>query len=280
MNTERLRVGWWRSVFAVLVGGFFSGLVVGILQLVLADAVGWPEFRSAELGLGWPWRVDGLWSLAANVGPALVYGVLFTWGADIVLRIQPDVTAVRPSLVLVAASLTLFPLGAAGTLVAVNFVPPAILVVAIRTQAARPRRPIRWKVQSIGLVLAACLALTATTVSYGKFNALTAEPAEITASVITIPVRGIGNDIVNLRNVRVLDVRGVTVGVWNPGRTDISAVNGASVLPAETVQIAVQVPSRCASAQTFDRLEVRMDVGADRELQQTVRLESPVTVCA
>ncbi|MDA0171933.1 hypothetical protein OJ998_22725 [Solirubrobacter taibaiensis] len=88
---------------------------------------------------GWPWRGDGPWSVAADVGPALVYGLLLTWGADIVLRVQPNVTAVRPSLVFVASTLTMFPLGASGALVAVNVVPLAIDRLHVRMQVGADR---------------------------------------------------------------------------------------------------------------------------------------------
>jgi hypothetical protein len=147
MRTEVPKVGWWRSLFAVIVGGFFSGSVVFVLQLVLAPEIGWSEFRSGGVpGLGWPWPVDGLWSLAADLGPALVYGLLFAWGADIVLRVQPDVTAVRLSIVLIAATSALFPFGVSGAAL-------VVLVVAVRRRAARPRRSRGWDVKGAGVAL-------------------------------------------------------------------------------------------------------------------------------
>jgi hypothetical protein len=117
---------------------------------------------------------------------------------------------------------------------------------------------------------------------YGRLHALAAESAEIADSqrLVTVPMRGIGNDIVNLISVRVPDAHGVTVGIWNPSGTSINVVNGASVHPGEAVRIALQVPAGCVRTEPVDRLHVRVMVG-DRELDQTVRLSSPVPVgCA
>jgi hypothetical protein len=152
-------------------------------------------------------------------------------------------------------------------------------MIVVRLRTGRPRRSAQWSWKHIAAALLACGALVATTVSYGRLNALSADAAEISMAHVTIPVRGIGNDIVNLTSVRVPGATaGVTVGVWNPSRTSVLLVYGASIHPGEVVRIALGVPPRCSPA-TVDRLGIHMKFG-DRELHQTVHLDSPVELCA
>jgi hypothetical protein len=272
--------GWWRTAWAVALGVVLAGIVSTILQTTLASTVGWPDPTSmtAVPGLGWPWRIDGPWSLAADLGPALLFGAIFAWGAQMVLGAREGITALRPSIALTAAALVLLTRGMS-EFVAFNLPVMVALVIVVRLRAGCPRRSAQWTWKRIAAALLAYGALGATTVSYGRLNALSADDAEITKAHVTIPVRGIGNDIVNLTSVRVPDApAGVTVGVWNPSRTSVSLVDGASILPGEVVRIALGVPPRCSPG-TVDRLDVRMKVG-DRELHQTVRLDKPVELCA
>lgn len=271
--------GWGRSFCAVVLGMLFAGITTSILQTGLADALEWPDvWTPGGLGVGWPWRVDGAWSLAADLGPALFFGAVFAWGAQIILGAQEGVTALRPSIVLTAAALVLLTRGAS-ELVALNLPVMVALIIVVRLRAGRPRSSVRWTWKLAAMALVACCALAVATVSYGRMNALSAESADVSDSHVTIPLRGIGSDIVNLISVRVPDAPdGVTVGVWNPGGTSVSLVRGASIHPGEAVRIALGVPARCAPG-TVDRLDVRMMVG-DRELRQTVRLDEPVELCA
>jgi hypothetical protein len=272
--------GWWRTAWAVALGVVLGGIASTILQTTLAGAVGWPDptWTTAAPGVGWPWRVDGPWSLAADLGPALVFGAIVAWGAQMVLGAREGVTALRPSIALPAAALVLLTRGRS-EFVAVDLPVMVALVIVVRLRAGRPRRSAQWTWTRIAAALLACGALGVATVSYGRLHALSADDAEIGKAHVTIPVRGVGNDIVNLASVRVPNApAGVTVGVWNPSGTSVSPVDGASVHPREVVRIALGVPPRCSPG-TVDRLDVHMKVG-DRELHQTVRLDGPVELCA
>lgn len=82
---------------------------------------------------------------------------------------------------------------------------------------------------------------------------------------VTIPVRGIDASA------------GVTVGVWNIPRTEVTWLDGVSIHSSEAIPIALQLPQRCTPG-TVDRLDVRVHVG-DRELRQTVRLDARLELC-
>jgi hypothetical protein len=274
--------GWWLTIWAVLCGSFVASALLFGLQLGFAETVEWPDVWSGSAaGWGWPWPVDGLWSFAADLGPALLFGVVFASVADAALDSHAGLSALRAPVALAAAALTLVTREPSEFIV-FNLVGIGVLVVVIRRQATRPRRSIAWTWKSAGVVLGACVALAATTVSYGRQHALTAQPVEIAQSqrLVTVPVRGIGNKIVNLVSVQVRAARGVHVGVWNPAGTSISPVHGVSVHPGEAIRIALQAPANCAPTVSLDRLHVRMMVG-DRALEQTLRLSSPVPIgCA
>jgi len=61
-------VVWGCVLGAVALGGLLFGLMlVGVPVLSESGATGW----------GTPWRVEGLWSFAANLGPLAVFGVVF-----------------------------------------------------------------------------------------------------------------------------------------------------------------------------------------------------------
>jgi hypothetical protein len=102
--------GWWRTTWAVALGVVLAGIALTILQTALASTVGWPDPTSSTAmpGAGWPWRIDGPWSLAADLGPALLFGAIFAQGAQVVLGAGEGFSALRPSIVLAAAALVLF----------------------------------------------------------------------------------------------------------------------------------------------------------------------------
>jgi hypothetical protein len=281
-----VRPGWWRTLFAVLCGGFVAALMTFILQSELAGTLGWPEARYEGIpGWGWPWRVDGPWSLAADIGPALVFGATFAWCTESVMRGSRGIPSRRAVFALTAAAFALTTRATSGdAAVVVGPVLTAALVVIARSEAARPRRPIPWSWKPVALSVPACVALAVATVSYGRLHALAAEPATTTTASgrvqATVPLRGIGHGIVNLVSVRVPNAPDVRVGVWNLPGTHVGPVDGVSIHTGEAIRLALRAPSRCARTRTIDRLEVRMHV-ARRQLDQVIRLPEPVPVaCA
>jgi hypothetical protein len=121
-----------------------------------------------------------------------------------VLGAREGVTALRPSIALTAAALVLLTRGMS-EFVAFNLPVTFALVIVVRLGAGRPLRSTQWTWKRSAAALLACGALGATTVSYGRLHALSADAAEISKAHVTIPVRGIGDEIVNLISVRVPD---------------------------------------------------------------------------
>jgi hypothetical protein len=110
----------------------------------------------------------------ADLGPALLFGVIFAWFADVVLASRAGVTARRASIVFTAAALTLLSRDTS-QFVTFDLVGIAVLVLVTHRRAAHPHRSIGWTWKSAGALLGVCIALTATTVSYGRLHALAAE---------------------------------------------------------------------------------------------------------
>ena len=188
-----LRTGWLRALWAAAVGWVVAGLGALLLRSVLSETVRWPDPVGRAPGVGWPWRIEGWWSVAADIGPALL-----------------------------------------------------------------------------------AVALATATVSYGRTNALSAEWGPVSTSTrgqayLTIPLRGLGHDIVNLESVRVPGHPDVVIRSWNWIGSGVGVVDGLSIFPGDARSLALRLPQGCSAPIRVDRLDVHMKVG-DRAHHQVVRL--------
>lgn len=266
-----LRPGWWRTIWAVLLGWVAASLAMSMVQHTVAGQVEWPDPLSPRpFAFGWPWPLEGPWSLAADLGPALLYGGVFAWVAVGALGERGR----RVPLALAAAALVLFVRG--GAFIQVDLLSTVVLVVVLRRETPHTRRPVRWTPLAIALTVLAVPALATATVSYGRLNALSATSAMVTTSkkgreYLTVSLRALGNDIVNVASIDVPGQPDVVVRAWSPAGSTVHSVEGASIHPGESVDFALRMPNRCAGPSKADRLDVRMKVG-DRDHHQVVRI--------
>lgn len=269
-----LRPGWWRTAWAAVWGCLVAGIGMTLLRGWVSGAVEWPDPANRAPGVGWPWRLEGPWSLAADVGPALVFGFLFAWSAMSMVSGPDGIAARRVPTMLAAAALAL--LTWRDAYVSLNPFALAPLILILRHESTRPRRPVRRIPVTVGLTAVTAVALAAATASYGRVNALSAEGGMVGTSnrgheYLEIPLRSLGNDILNLRSVSVPGRPDVVIRAWDWIGHGVHPVDGLSVFPGETGRLALRMPQTCTGPIRIDRLEIRMDVG-DRPHRQLVRL--------
>jgi len=246
--TAVARVGWLRSFFAV----FVAGSIVGTGASVAAESFGWRAAVTAEsMTWGWPYPVDGLWSLTANLTPALVYGLLFAWFASIVAGLG----ALRAPVVLTSAVLALVGRGVPAEVMLLLGLPSTIALVVV--------------------------TLVAGTVSYDRLHALMAGPAQTITDddgrvYVTVPLDAVGDRNVNVWSVRVPDLPNARVGVLNLLGEPDPSVEGVGIHADEPVTFTLSAV-RCQGALSVDRLDVDMTVDG-RKLHQVVGLDSDVEV--
>ncbi|MDA0179249.1 hypothetical protein OJ997_02985 [Solirubrobacter phytolaccae] len=269
-----LRPGWLRAFWVTLWGLLAAGVAVTLLRFALTDVVQWPDPLGRAPGVGWPWRIEGPWSLAADIGPALLFGCAFAWPALSVVSADTTISPRRAPTVVVATGLALVVWHDA--YIQLNLLAIVPLTLVVRHEATRPRRPLRRRPLTIGLVAVAAVALATATVSYGRVNALSAEWGPVSTSnrgheYLTIPLRGLGPEIVNLESVRVPGRPEVVIRAWNWIGNGVGGIDGLSIFAGETRTLALRMPQGCSAPIRVDRLDVHMKVG-DREHHQVVRL--------
>ncbi len=268
-----LRPGWARTIWAAIWGCLLAGLGMTLVRAWVSGVVEWPDPANRAPGVGWPWRIEGPWSLAADLGPALLFGALFAWPAMSMVSGHDGIAARRGPTLLAAAALALVSWQDAYVSLPLALVP---LVFLLRHESTRPRRRFRRAPLTIGLAAMIVAALTTATVSYGRVNALSAESGAVGTSnrgheYLEIPLRGLGNDIVNVRSVSVPGRPDVVIRAWDWIGHGVHPVDGLSIHPGETGRLALRMPQTCTGPIRIDRLDVRMDVG-DRPHRQLVRL--------
>lgn len=261
------RPTWGQALWAVIGGSIFA-FAGGVLVLLPMLAIGLPmPLEEATTGRGWPWRVEGPWSLAADVGPLLLMGFVFAYGVEAFLVRHTDVVMWRAPLVLAAALLGWVTFGGVskagvaggglGTFV--------LLVILARELSIRERPRWRWTPVKAWLTLITGLALVGATLSYGFLHPLSGSIS--------------GSD--SLRDSGQVTLRG---GLQNQGRSDVRLL--AITAPgAETVRFKVgeivgteafdggefEIVARCSAASSLDRLHVRLRV-LGQDVDQVVRL--------
>ena len=283
------RPTWGQAFWAVIGGTIFGSLVTLVLLLPLwAIGLPVPFLDEGTSGRGWPWRVDGLWSLAADVGPLLIAGYGLSFGTHAFLRRHTDVAAPFTPLAVTAAAVgwvTIAPVSGASVLGVSGLAAFIALVVVARESSIREGRW-RWTRTWAVLALGAGFGLAGASLSYGYLHPLTAgsdEAGEAKRGRVTVPVflRNDGRADVRVLAVTVprieVDARRYTDRTYAPGDYDsvLAPVTGMVLGGNTSDHIELQVPCVGAS-RTIDRVDVRMRVHA-RELNQTVRL-APVFV--
>lgn len=275
----------WGQAFWAVIGGTLFGWVVTLVLLLLLWAIGLPTpfLDEGTSGRGWPWRVDGLWSLAADVGPLLVAGYGLSFGTHAFLRRHTDVAAPFTPLAVTAAAVgwvTIGPVSEASVLGVSGLAAFIALVVVARESAIREGRW-RWTRAWAVLTLVAGFGLAGASLSYGYLHPLTAGTdgaGEAERGRVTVPVflRNEGRADVRVLGVTVprieVDARRYTDRTYAPGDYDSVMVPVAGLVLGgnRSDHIDLRVPCVGAS-RTIDRVDVRMRVRG-RELNQTVRL--------
>ncbi len=236
---------------------------LGMLGLV-------PAPSRDRAGHGWPWRIDGLWSFAADIGPLLLCGIVFAWSFEAILgrfsgsRRQPSLV-----LALVAAAvgwLSLTSPERAGLIPVDTFI--AFVVVVLVARSVRHRPGLRLTRRGVAVAVAAGLALTAASVSYGLTHPLSAENGDQASDSLSFA----------LRNDTRFDARLLSVTVPGQGSPELSDWEGRTLVGMRidgmgSEFLTLKTP-RCV---TIERLDVRLTV-AGREIRQRVWLDQSVVV--
>ena len=84
-GTEARRPTWF-GTFGAVIGASILAWPLTLLWFVPLALLGWSRSPSAiASGHGWPWRIDGVWSFAADLGPLLLCGIAFAWSFEALL---------------------------------------------------------------------------------------------------------------------------------------------------------------------------------------------------
>jgi hypothetical protein len=101
---EYKRYGWLSALWGLLAGSFVAlfpffaiSLMIGWLHLVPLT------FPVAAPGTGWPWRIDGWWSVLADIGPLLLLSTLIAGCVGFYVHGSTGRRAARWPIVLCAA---------------------------------------------------------------------------------------------------------------------------------------------------------------------------------
>jgi hypothetical protein len=178
------RPGWFRSLFAVLGCSIIAG--AGCLVVLLGlSALHLVPYGGDAPDAGWPWHIDGVWAVAADLGPTLAVSFAFAALTSAYLAQSTGVRSVRWPLVLVAATVGWLPLtGERHGLIDVNGGLALIAVVfAARWWSILPRRRVPWSRPVAAAVAVGAAALVAASISYGALHPLAASHADGTTTV-------------------------------------------------------------------------------------------------
>jgi hypothetical protein len=181
-------------------------------------------------GIGWPWRIDGPWAAAADLGPMLGGSFAFAAATSAYLYQRTGVRSIRWPLGLVAAIVGWLPFTGSrhGLIVVSGGVALAAVVIAARRWSIVPRRPLpSSRALCAGLVLAIAAALGVVSASYGALNPLAVRETEGS----TVPLRQgrsamLGFAVEN-RGPLTARVQGIAV-VNEPQLADVAPIRIAS----------------------------------------------------
>jgi hypothetical protein len=288
LTRRRSRPTWWHAVCAVI-GGSIVGFVAAFVALIPFYSWLPIQFTDGMTGRGWPWRIEGLWSFAADVGPLLFCGGAFAFGAEAFISRHTRIACRRAPIALAAATVGWVSLGGvsrAGLLAADGVLPFVVIVVVVREASVHERTLIRWTRARAAAAVGAGLVLALTSISYGLLHPLTAGSAELGTQgkrgpVLHASLHNDGDAKVTLLGasvpgIDVLRARTIdeTVGATSAIDDQMRPVAGATIAGDGLRDIQFELPTACAST-VIDRIDVRLRVRG-RTLDQVVRLAPPV----
>jgi hypothetical protein len=304
--TAPARPGWWRTLLAVIAGTIVAGACWLVAFLALSAVHLLPATSRDLPGHGWPWRIDGAWAFAADLGPLLCVGFAFAAATSMYLERWTGVRAQRWPLALVAATVGWFAGVRHGVVVISGSAALVAVVIAAHHWSTIPRRSIAWsRARRCGLAVAV-LGLGTTSLAYGALHPLVAAGGGDAAVVLTHGRSPMV--IVDLADGGPLDVHMLAVSIGGGARADpafgnvrlaavevpngarsaptiagLFAALGAQMLaPGQHIQLfltfAARCPDRPPSPQWLvSRLAVRLRV-AGSERTQSVGLAPPLAV--
>ncbi|HEY6886431.1 MAG TPA: hypothetical protein VI300_01590 [Solirubrobacter sp.] len=281
----RVRLRWGQAIGAVLWAWLFAWALSLLWVLPLAMLRVMPlSAPDGVAGHGWPWRIDGPWSLAADVGPLLLAGLSVAFGIELFTRKWTGVSPRRLPFVVVAATLGWLPLG--GVLGVGGAVAFFAMVWLTRNHSSRAGTPLRWTRARALAAIAGVLALAATSFSFGLTH-----PLESPYAGHASYAHGATTFHLELENIGLADAR--VLGIDVPGhrvtraRTENEAVReartsdqlykplvGSTVAAGKGRTAYVSVASTACVIGSLDRVGVRLRV-AGQTVRQVVHLPRP-----
>jgi hypothetical protein len=287
----RVRLRWGQAIGAVL-GGWLFAWVFALLWVMPLSMLRLMPLMPPDgvSGNGWPWRIDGVWSLAADAGPLLVAGLSVAFGIVIFTSKWTGVSPRRLPFVLVAATLGWLPLGAgeSGLLRVGGAVAFFAMVWLTRNYSGRKGTPLRWTRARALATIAGVLALAATSFSFGLTHPLetryvgqasyahgaTTFHLEL-ANIGLADVRVLGIDVPARRLTEALTENGLreaptTEGLFKP-------LAGSTIASGKDRMAIVSIASSACVIGTVDRVGVRLRV-AGQTVRQVVHLPRPTNL--
>lgn len=290
------RVTWGQAFWAVI-GATILATIATVVVMLLVYLVGVPSpFLDGTSGQGWPWRIEGPWSFAADVGPMLFAGGVFAGFVEGFTRKHTGVATRWLPIALTAAVLGwVFVHGTenAGIVRSGGVLAFIAIVVVTREMSGRPRRPWRWTPVTAWSALILVPALAIASLSYALLHPLSADSAEVQSiergrANISTRLANDGRADVTVLSVTVPQIR--TRALTSPAESyeydmgdpdaGMIPIAGKTIARGESRDLTLAIPARCPSSRTVDRVNVRLRV-LGRTVEQVVRLAPPVPVgCA
>jgi hypothetical protein len=254
----RDRAGWGSSLWALLSGSLLA------LLLLLPVGLGLDALHLLGLGLGtqttggfgWPWRIVGVWSAAADLAPHLAVATLLavTIGHYLPDRSDGQLSARWP--IGLCALVFGWPINRGGYLGASIGLALVAMWIVTRLASGMPRPRFRFTPLISAAVAVGGCGLTMASIAYGALYPVTAayEPASLSigaaqGSALMLALKDSGPLPIHVLGLSLEDPAGVSVSRQTQGETHgVAGLDG----PVRSVRIA---PG--ASAQLFGVLRVR-----------------------
>jgi hypothetical protein len=292
-------LSWWGAILSVLAGSivsFFLLIPVWVVPSALRLA---PTDHPAGAGAGWPWRIDGAWSLLADAGPLLACGFVVSTAIGWYVQQRTGEPPARWPLALALAVVGWLPMFQGGFLAVSGGGAFVVAVLGTRYCATRKRVRMPWTRGRVALAVTAGLLLAATSGSFGALHPLRVPGvAEGVAlhhgrGAVGLPLENHALGGATVLRVSLVDTPGLVLARASTpnGRASAPTVAGldrplaGTSVPAGTdgrdVDLALRAPAcgRTASGGSWDlrALDVRLrTLGIERT--QRVWLDHPVRV--
>jgi hypothetical protein len=292
------RVGWWQAILAVLAATLVTTIACVLVAGLLAALHLVPDSFGDVPGNGWPWRIDGVWALLADIGPMLAVGFLFAGVTCWYLTQRNGVHARRWPLALVAAAVGWVPLTGEGhgLLVTSGGAAFVVLVIAARAWSATERRPMPWSRALLAGILAASVALVAVSASYGTLHPLAMQyggyPPAVKlrkgrSAAVDFALQNHGPAAARVLGLRLVDAGGLRLTGTQiggaPGRYGALGFRARTLQPGEIVDVYLELSypacrrSGTLASRALRAFDARVRV-AGTERTQRVVLDDPLRV--